>query len=203
MTFVVHHAAVSGVGEPDAAIRMHHDVVGCVERFVLPLVGQHGGRAVVFVADNAAVAVFAGKLAAIKIEGVAVAVAAGMSKDADMVIFFQQAHLPVIGNIAPHKIATDPIPGAALGPKAAGRQPLDRRVADLVFLESLVEHDNVRVGITHRVPAAPITFGGAWGGRQRHASRCNRSGGNKPASIYGMVFHGEFRRCADASSLHS
>ena len=42
---VVHHAAVAGVGEPDAAVGMDDGVVGRVQRLAVPLVREHGDAA--------------------------------------------------------------------------------------------------------------------------------------------------------------
>src|SRR5204862_5425170 len=167
--FVIHHAAVAGVGEPNAAVGVDDDIVGRVKRFVLPFVRQDRERAVVFVADDAAIAVLAGELAAFVVEGVAVAVAARVAEHADVAVFVEQAHLAVVGNIAPEDVTADAVPGTTLGPQRATPELLNKSIADLVFSEPLVEHDDVRVGITHRIPPAPapIAFGGNRGGTER------------------------------------
>ena len=72
---VVTHDAVSRIAEPDAAIGVNHHVVRGIERFAVVAFGQHGGMAVVLVADHAAAGVPAGDLPAFEIEGVAVAIA--------------------------------------------------------------------------------------------------------------------------------
>src|ERR1039458_6450093 len=70
--FVAAHDAVGRVGEPDAAIGMHHDIVRRIQRLAVVLVGDHGHRAVMLVAHHAAPGMLAGQLAAFEIEGVAV-----------------------------------------------------------------------------------------------------------------------------------
>jgi hypothetical protein len=64
-TFVRGQDAIARIGEPDRAIRMDHDIVGRVERLAVPLVGQHGDRAIGLVAHHAPVQMLAGKLAAL------------------------------------------------------------------------------------------------------------------------------------------
>src|SRR5436189_171415 len=56
--------AVRGIGEPDGAVLVHGDVVGRVQLFAIPGVGQDGDRSVELVADDAAVEMLAGDLAA-------------------------------------------------------------------------------------------------------------------------------------------
>src|SRR5262249_6666070 len=48
------------IGEPDGIVRLHHYVVGAVERLAVELVDQHRDDAVVFRARDAAAAVLAG-----------------------------------------------------------------------------------------------------------------------------------------------
>ncbi len=78
IAFVVHQAAVAGVGEPDAAVRMNRTVVRRVERFSHELVGEHFPRTIVFVADHAAISMLKADLSALVVECVAVAVAGGL-----------------------------------------------------------------------------------------------------------------------------
>ena len=105
LPFVVHQAAVAGVGKPDAAVRMHDGVVGRVERLALPVIGQHGDGAVVLVADHAAGAVFAGDLAALPVERVAVAVAGRVAKRADVPVFLEPAQLHIVRDVTPDQVA--------------------------------------------------------------------------------------------------
>src|ERR1039458_1111741 len=83
--FVAAHDAVGRVGEPDAAIGMHHDIVRRIQRLAVVLVGDHGHRAVMLVAHHAAPGVLAGELAAFEIEGVPVAVARRAAEHADVI----------------------------------------------------------------------------------------------------------------------
>src|SRR5207248_9424651 len=114
---------------------MHDNVVRRIERFVLPLVGQHSDGAVVLVADDAAVAMFTRELPAIEIERVAVAVAAGVAEDAHVAILFEPAHLAVVRNVTPDQVTAGAIPGATLRPSRAGPKPFTRRVANFAFPE--------------------------------------------------------------------
>ena len=145
--FVVAVDAVGRIGEPDAAVGMDHDVVGRVQALAFELVGDDGDGAVVFVADDAAAAVLAGKLAAFEIERVAVAVAGGIAEGGDAAILFDPAHLDVVGDVAPDEVAADAVPRRALGPERAGVEALDGGVADHVAAEAIVERDDVGVGV--------------------------------------------------------
>src|ERR1039458_1858766 len=100
----------------------------------------------------------AGELAALVVEGIAVAVTRGLAHDADVAVVFQPAQLAVIGNVAPDAVTRDAVPRRTLGPQVAGIKPLNRRIADL-GLELLVEDHNVGVRIARRSPAAPVPGG--------------------------------------------
>ena len=190
VSFVIHHRAVAGVSEPNAAVRMNDDVVGRVERFVLPLVSQHGDGTIVLVADDAPVAVFAGKLAPFEVERVAVAVAAGIAEHADVAVLLEQAHLAVVRNVAPDKVTANAVPGATLSPQRSSPELLNRCVADLVFGEPLVEHDDVGIGIAHRILPRPVALGGERLRRNGRAGGGHRGSGEEPATVDGVVFHG-------------
>ena len=169
--FVSGQDAIARVGEPDGAIRMHHDIVRRVERLAVPLIGQHRNRAVRLVAHHAPVQMLAGKLAPLVVERVAIAVGAGIAVGADVAVLFEPAHLRVVGDVAPHQIAASARPRRTLGPQHTGPQPADRRVVDFVFGEALVQRQDVRIGISHRLFAAPVALGahrfwGKGGGRQ-------------------------------------
>ena len=101
VTLIIHQAAVARVGKPDGAVRMHHGIVGGVEGFAAVAVGEHGDLTVVLVAHYAAVAVFARNLASGPVEGVAVAVAAGMTECAHVSVLLQPAQLNIVRDIAP------------------------------------------------------------------------------------------------------
>ena len=144
---------------------MHHGIVGGVEGFAAVAVGEHGDLAVVLVAHHAAVAVFAGNLAPGPVEGVAVAVAAGMTEGAHVSVLFQPAQLDVVRDIAPEQITAYAVPGRSLGPKHVwiGIQPADGGVAEFVLGERRIEHEHIRLGIARGRFASPIA-GCALGG---------------------------------------
>ena len=168
---------------------MNDDVVGRVERFVLPLVSQHGDGTIVLVADDAPVAVFAGKLTPFEVEGVAVAVVGRVAKDAHVAIIRKPPILNVVRNITPNQITADAVPRATLSPQRSSPELLNRCVADLVSGEPLVEHDDVGVGITHWILPRPVALGGE---RLRRKGRSggHRRGGEEPATVDGVVFRG-------------
>ena len=141
--------AVGWIGEKDAAVGMDDGVVGRVEGLALELAGEHGGRAVMLVAHDLAVAVLAGDLPALPVEGVAVTVARRDAEDADGAVILQAAELNVVGNVAPEQEATDTVPGRSLQPQPAGPETLDGRVALPVLIERRGNGDDVRVRIVH------------------------------------------------------
>ena len=165
---------------------MDDSIVRRVEWFAVECGPQHGLGAVVFVAHDAAVSVLAGDLPAPIVERVAVAVAAGFAENGHAVVVLDPAQLQVVRDVAENKIPADTVPGAALGPKGvrAGVEPLNRRVADLVFVEARVERNEVGIGIARRVFASPIPSG--CGGQ---ASSSNGCGGEKIPAIDVVLFH--------------
>src|SRR4029079_16307807 len=94
--FIVSQNPVHGVSKPDRAIWMHHDIVGRIQPLALEFIGDHGYGPAIFVARDAASAMLAGKLAALKIEGVAVAISRGTAEHADAIVLFPPPHLHVI-----------------------------------------------------------------------------------------------------------
>src|SRR5262245_12859864 len=64
---IVARDAGGRIGEPDGIVRLHHHVVGAVERLAVELVDQHRDGAVVFRARDAAAAVLAGNEASLAI----------------------------------------------------------------------------------------------------------------------------------------
>jgi len=100
VAFVVPHASVAWIGKPDGSVfRMDNDIIGGVEGFAFPFAGKDRGSAVIFVANDATVAVFAGDLAALEVEGVAVAVAGWMSEEGGAAIIFDPPKLDIVGNV--------------------------------------------------------------------------------------------------------
>ena len=80
---------------------MDHRVIGRVKGFASKTISQNSDLAIIFIAHHAAVTVFAGNLAAGPVEGIAIAVAAGMAELTHVTIFLQPTHLYVIGDITP------------------------------------------------------------------------------------------------------
>src|SRR5208282_5270364 len=141
VALVVEERAIAGIGEPDAAVGVDDGVVRCVERLAIEAIGQDGRLAVVLVADDAAVAVLAGDLAALTVERVAVGVAGGVADDADVAVVLDPAELDVIGDVGPDEVLTNAVPGGALGPEHARVQASDGGIADLDLGEALVENE--------------------------------------------------------------
>src|SRR6185503_18147239 len=143
-----------------------------------------------FVTNHTAVAMFAGELAPFPVEGVAVAVAGRLAKHADMPVVLDPAELTVVGDIAPDEVAAHAVPGDAFCPEQPGVQPLDGCVADLVFLEALVQHHDVGIRITNGLLACPISFGGGGRGPRRPEGGSGQRGGcaaYKRAAVEGVI----------------
>ena len=181
------HAAVAGIGEPDRAVALvHHGVVRCIERFAVEARREDGLGAVVFVSDHAAVAVLAGNLAALIVERVAVAIAAGFAEEGHPIVVLNPSHLQVVRDVAENKVAPDAVPRAALGPKriGVGVKTLERRVAEFVLVEPRIQRNEVGIRIAGRFVAAPVTGGN--GGQAGSGSGCS---GKKMASVDVSGFH--------------
>ena len=128
---------------------MDDGIVARIEGLALELAGQHGDRAVVLVAHHLAIAMLAGDLAPLPVEGVAVAVARRVAEDADLTIILQAAQLDVIRDVAPQQEAAHSVPGRTLQPQSAGPQALDGRVSHPVLIKGRGHRDDVGVGIVH------------------------------------------------------
>ena len=121
VTFVVPHATVTWVSEPDGTIfRVYNDVVGSIEGFALPITGENCGGAVVFVANDSTVAMFAGDLASLKVKGVTVAVSGRMTEESGPAIVFNPAKLHIVGNVGEEKIASNTVPCRTFRPEGLG-----------------------------------------------------------------------------------
>jgi hypothetical protein len=107
---------------------MGHDVVGRVELLALEGISQHGRRAIELVAHDTPRQVLARKLAALEVEGVAVAVVRRAAEDADAAVVLDPAQLAIVGDVAPHEIAALRVPRRSFRPQRAGPQALDGRV---------------------------------------------------------------------------
>src|SRR5690606_30508033 len=137
---------------------MYHAVIRRVERLALPFARQYGGGAVVLVAHYPAIAVLERDLPSLAVEGVAVAVARGLTEDADMRILFQPTKLHVRRDVAPDEIPADSVPGRTFDPAAAGVQALYCGIAQLVARKARLDLDDVCVGIAYRRGAAPVAL---------------------------------------------
>jgi hypothetical protein len=132
-----------------------HPVVGRVEALALERRRELGDAPVVLVADHAGRLVAEADLAALEVEGVAVAVARERPEaPADVVVLLQVAQVLRPRDVAPDEVARRAVPGAALGPERAGVEALDGRVAEL--REALVEGDDVRVGVALRLVVSKL-----------------------------------------------
>ena len=160
MAFIGGQNAVTGIGEPDAAVGVDDDVIGGIEGLALPAVRQHRHRAVMFVANHAAGVVLAGKQAALPIKRIAVGVVGGRVEDADVAVLLEPAQVPIVGDIAENQVAPAAVPCGPFGPKQARVQPLDGCALDPVLVEPLVQGDDVRIGIMNGVLAAPVALPG-------------------------------------------
>ncbi len=192
--FVVRQDAVTGIREPYAAVRMHDDVIRGVEGFTLPAIRQDGHRSVMFVADDAAGVVLAGKQATFPVKGVSVAVVGRVVENADVTILLEPSHMHIIGNIAENKVAPAAIPCGSFGPKQSGVQPLDGGAFNPVLFEPFVEGDDVWIRVMNWGVSAPITLPRS--GRGGSAGPCQgRSEERPPADFWkcaqlGFTLHG-------------
>ena len=164
VALVVHHAAVARIGEPNATVWMHHRVVGRVEGLAVEGLRQRRDPAVEFVPDHAAVGVFAGDLAALPVEGVAIAVAGVVSHHADVTVLGQVAHLSVVRDVAPDEVVSSAIPSRALSPEHAGVQAANGRVSLNVLLKRRFQGDHVGIRIALGDLSGPIAGDGGGGG---------------------------------------
>ena len=99
---------------------MDDDVVGRVERLALPLVGQDGDLAVVLVADHARGCRARRRAGGLRSRRCCRCVVAGvLRKYADVAVFFEPAHLAVVGNVAPDQVAARRRSRPALRPRAS------------------------------------------------------------------------------------
>jgi len=161
---------------------MDDDVVGRIEPLTLPLFGDHGLRAIGLIAHHAAAAMFAGKLPALVVKGIAVGIAGGVAVDAHVAVFFQPAELPGIRNVAPNQTARVAVPGRAFHPQTTGVEPLDWGVTDHVAAETVIERDDVGVGVANGLrkvslsQEASIASGGSRGGASEEESPGNHGG---------------------------
>ena len=157
-SLVAAHDSVRRVGEPYAAIRMHHDIVRRIQRLAVVLISDYGHAAIVLVAHHAPSGMLACQLTTFEIECIAVAVARRAAEDADVPVFFRDPHLPVVGNIAPQQVLSLRAPGRPFRPSRADVVAIDDRVEELVLGEALVERHDVRIRIARGLLVGPVAL---------------------------------------------
>ena len=155
--FIVEHYSVAGIGEPDAAVRMDHDVVGRAEPFAFETVHQDSDRAVVFGAGDAAAGVLAGYEPTLAIAGIAIAVTGGAAIDAYLLALLCPAQHSIVGNVAPNQTSGVSEPYRPFCPAATGEETFDDCVANPVPAEAVIKHLDSRVRVTND-SSAPIPF---------------------------------------------
>ena len=150
--------AIGRVGEPDAAVGMRYQIVRRIQRLAIEGVGDHRHGAVVFPADHPAEEILGGKLSALKVERVAVAVVRRFAELGHAAIVPQEPILRVALHIAEHEVLTLARPCRPFRPQEAGGDPVDRGDAEQVVLERRIDDDDVRIGIdVRRCVASPLS----------------------------------------------
>ena len=150
-TFIISANTVIWIGEPDAPVRTHDDVIGRIQSLALKLFSDDGHRPIRLITHNPAPAVFARKLAALKIECVAVAVSGWISKYRHPAIVFDPSHLHIVRNVAPYQVAANAIPRRTLGPQRPKVMPPDNGVADDISPKPVVEGNDVGIRILNGI----------------------------------------------------
>src|ERR1700680_1745408 len=118
--------AVSRICEPDRAVGSHHDVVWRIEPLAVVAVGDHGDGPVELGPDHAPAAMLAAHQASLTVSGVPVRIHRRRTEDTQAAVVLDDAHHPVVGDVAEEQI----MPGAeirgSLGPAETGGDPLSR-----------------------------------------------------------------------------
>ena len=149
MAFVIHHAAVTGIGKPNAAVRVNDDIIGCVQRLALPFLRKNCNGSIVFMTHDATSGMLAREQATFPVKGVAVCVIRRTTKRAYMAILGKPPMLDIVWNITPEQITAAAVPCWTLGPQHSCVQALDGCVSNLVFRKPFIQHQHVSVGISH------------------------------------------------------
>ena len=136
LALVIAEQAERRIGEPDRAVRLHHDVVRRVQLLALIAVGQHGDRAVILGADHAPAAMLAGDQAALTVARVAVGVVGGLAEDADRAGLFFPLQDAVVGNVAPQHVAAVAEIHRPFRPAAPGGKALHRGERQAIAVEA-------------------------------------------------------------------
>ena len=124
---------------------MRGDVVGRVQPLAFELVGDHGHRTIQFPAHHATEIVLAGKLAALEIETVAVAVVRWLAERRSA----GRPDIAILGvalHVAEQKIKPLARPGGAFGPEKTRPQPGDGRIPHDQPVETVIQRQNIGIG---------------------------------------------------------
>ncbi len=140
LALVVAGDAERRVGEPDRAVRLHHQVVGRVQPLALETVGQHGDRAVILGTGDPATTMFGSDQAALAVARVAVGVAGRLAEAVHQPGMLAPAHDAVVGDVAAQEIAAVAEPHRTLGPAQPAGDTLHRGERQAEMLEARVQH---------------------------------------------------------------
>ena len=144
---------------------MRNGIVRRVQALAVVRISDHRCRAVKLVTHNAASQMLARNLAALVVEGVAIAVVRRHAEYADATIVLQPPQLSIVGDVAPDQIMPLSIPGRALRPERAGPEPLDRRIGLAQTIETRIHCQHVRIREVGR-RRAPRTEIPRWSGHR-------------------------------------
>jgi hypothetical protein len=135
---------------------MRDDIVRRVERLALIGIGDHRHCTVVLPAHHAAVEVLARQLAALKIEGVAVAVIGRPTEHRDPPVVPDIAVLHIARDIAEDDVTALARPGRPFRPQRPRPQPIDRTLGAPQRQKGRVDDDDVGVRINRRFVPSPL-----------------------------------------------
>src|ERR1700691_4772177 len=110
-------------------------------------IGAQGDGAIMFGAYHAPAAMLAADQPAFAIDGVAIGVVRRLTEDAEVIVVLDQAHHPVVRNVAENQVAARGEIGRTLGPAKAGRDPLNRAGAGAALETLFIDDFDVFVGI--------------------------------------------------------
>ena len=159
---LVELAAIGRIGEPDAAVRMRHDVVGRVEGLAVVIVGDDGrpsrrARS----GQRAGVRCSQRDLPALEVERVAVAVVRGHAEHADAPVVLEPAQLAVVRNVAAHEITALSVPGRPLRPQRRRSTAAGSRALGWACIEAWINGEDIRVSeVGGGRPLGPKSRGG-------------------------------------------
>ena len=107
------------------AVGGYHHVVWRIQPLSVVLVGDDGKAPVKLGAGHATGTVLAGHESPLRIDRIAIGVVRRLAEDAEMVVVPQQAHYPVVGDVAEEQIIALAEEGWTLGPAEPRGNPLD------------------------------------------------------------------------------